>query len=200
MGGGKGVDEWKVEMSVIYGKRIRLRAVERGDVGKFHEWVNDPEVTRGLALYLPMSMRDEENWFEGLAKRDPHEKPFAIEAKKGRVWKLIGNCGVFDISTVSRSAELGILIGDKAEWNKGYGAEAMTLLLRHCFETLNLNRAFLRVYEDNARAVRSYEKAAFVLEGRQRQAVYKHGKYEDVLFMSVLRSEWAARAKKTKEK
>ena len=182
-------------MSVIYGKRIHLRAVERGDVEKFHEWVNDPEVTRGLALYLPMSMRDEENWFDGLAKRDLNEKPFAIEVKKGRAWKLIGNCCVFDISTVSRSAELGIMIGDKAEWNKGYGSETMTLLLKHGFETLNLNRIFLRVYENNARAVRSYEKAGFVLEGRQRQAVYKHGKYEDVLFMSVLRSEWDSRKK-----
>jgi RimJ/RimL family protein N-acetyltransferase len=108
---------------------------------------------------------------------------------------LIGNCGVFGIELTHRSAELGIMIGDKSEWNKGYGAEAMTLLLRHCFETLNLNRAFLRVYEDNIRAVRSYEKAGFILEGRQRQAVYKNGKYEDVLFMSVLRSEWDKRMK-----
>lgn len=182
-------------MSIMYGKRIRLRAAEREDVGKFHEWVNDPEVTRGLALYLPMSMQDEMNWFEGLSKRDPHQRPLAIEVRKGKAWKLIGNCGVFDIELTHRSAELGIMIGDKLEWNKGYGSEAMTLLLHHCFETLNLNRAFLRVYEDNVRAVRSYEKAGFVLEGRLRQAVYKHGKYEDVLFMSVLRSEWASRMK-----
>jgi RimJ/RimL family protein N-acetyltransferase len=182
-------------MSIIYGKRIRLRAVEREDVQKFHEWVNDPEVTRGLALYLPMSMQDEQNWFEGLAKRDPNQRPLAIEVRKGKAWKLIGDCGVFDIELTHHSAELGIMIGDKSEWNKGYGSEAMTLLLRHCFETLNLNRAFLRVYEDNVRAVRSYEKAGFVLEGRLRQAVYKHGKYEDVLFMSVLRSEWASRMK-----
>lgn len=182
-------------MSIMYGKRIRLRAVEREDVQKFHEWVNDPEVTRGLALYLPMSMQDEQNWFDGLAKRDPHEKPLAIEVRKGNAWKLIGNCGLFDMQLTNRSTELGIMIGDKSEWNKGYGSEAMTLLLQHCFETLNLNRAFLRVYEDNVRAVRSYEKAGFVLEGRQRQAVYKNGKYEDVLFMSVLRSEWASRMK-----
>ena len=78
-------------MSIIYGKRIRLRAVEREDVQKFHEWVNDPEVTRSLALYLPMSMRDEENWFDGFGKRDPNEKPLAIEIRKGKAWKLIGN-------------------------------------------------------------------------------------------------------------
>jgi RimJ/RimL family protein N-acetyltransferase len=195
VGSGGYVDEWKVEMSVIYGKRIRLRAVEREDVKKFHEWVNDPEVTRGLAMFMPLSMREEENWFEEQLKRDPKEKPLAIEVKKGRAWKLIGNCGVFGISATHRFAELGIMIGDKGEWNKGYGSEAMTLLLKHGFETLNLNRIFLRVYADNIRAVRSYEKAGFILEGRQREAVYKHGKYEDVLFMSVLRSEWASRKK-----
>lgn len=182
-------------MSVIYGKRIRLRAVEREDLPKFHEWINDPEVTRGLVLNMPMSMRDETDWFEGLAKRDPLQKPLAIEIRKGKAWKLIGNCGVFDIEPANRSAELGIMIGDKGEWSKGYGAEAMTLLLQHCFETLNLHRAQLKVYAENVRAVRSYEKAGFALEGRMREAVYKHGKYDDVLVMSVLRSEWLSRKK-----
>ncbi len=182
-------------MSIIYGERVRLRAVERDDVLKFHEWVNDPEVTRGLAMYLPMSLADEENWVNSLANRDQKEKPLAIEVRKGKNWKLIGNCGVFSIDSVNSSAELGIMIGDKTEWNKGYGSEIMSLLVRHCFETLNLNRAYLKVYTENIRAVRSYEKAGFVLEGRLREAVYKHGKYDDVLIMSVLRSEWTSRNK-----
>ena len=182
-------------MSIIYGKRIRLRAVEREDVQKFHEWVNDPEVTRGLMMNLPMSMRDETDWFEGLAKREMSQRPLSIEIRKGKAWKLIGNCGVFGIESENRSAELGIMIGEKSEWNKGYGAEAMTLLLRHGFETLNLNRIALRVYSENVRAVRSYEKAGFVLEGRMREAVYKHGNYDDVLIMSVLRSDWTLRMK-----
>jgi RimJ/RimL family protein N-acetyltransferase len=195
VGSGEVVDEWKVQMSMIYGKHVRLRAVESVDVKKFHKWVNDPEVTRGLAMYLPMSMTDEENWFNSFAKRDAREKPLAIEIRKGKNWKLIGNCGVFDIESVNSSAELGIMIGDKSEWNKGYGSEVMILLVRHCIETLNLNRVSLRVYTDNVRAVRSYEKAGFVLEGRLREAVYKFGKYEDVLIMSVLRSEWLSRKK-----
>ena len=195
MGSGKVVNEWQVQMSIIYGERVRLRAAEHEDVKKFHEWVNDPEVTRGLAMYLPMSLTDEENWFNSLAKRDPKEKPLVIEVRKGKTWKMIGNCGVFDVEPVNSSAELGIMIGDKSEWNKGYGSEVMALLVCHCIETLNLNRVFLRVYTDNIRAVRSYEKAGFVLEGRLREAVYKFGKYEDVLIMSVLRSEWLARKK-----
>ncbi len=182
-------------MSIIYGERVRLRAVEREDLQKFHEWVNDPEVTSGLAMYLPKSMQDEVEWFDSLMKQDPHKRPFSIEVRKGKSWKLIGNCGAFSMDVVSRSCELGIMIGAKEEWNKGYGAEAMTLLIKHGFETLNLNRIFLRVYAENVRAVRSYEKVGFVLEGRMREAVYKHGNYDDVLFMSVLRSEWQSRTK-----
>jgi RimJ/RimL family protein N-acetyltransferase len=182
-------------MSVIYGERVRLRAAERADVEKFCVWVNDPEVTRYLSLYLPMSRVDEENWFEAMTKRDQREKTLVIEVRDGDGWKMIGNCGVFDIDPVNSLAELGIMLGEKDEWNKGYGTETMVLLLRHCFDTLNLNRVYLRVYAENLRAKRSYDKAGFVEEGRQREGVYKHGKYDNVVIMSVLRSEWIARKK-----
>jgi len=182
-------------VSIIYGERVRLRAVEREDVKKFYVWVNDPEVTRHLSLYLPMSTVDEENWFDSMTKRDQSEKALAIEVRDGNGWKMVGNCGVFGIDTVNRLGELGIMLGEKDEWNKGYGTETMTLLLRHCFDTLNLNRVFLHVYAENLRAKRAYEKAGFVEEGRLREAVYKHGNYDDVIVMSVLRSEWILRKK-----
>lgn len=186
-------------MSIIYSERMRLRAVEREDLKSFHVWLNDPEVTRGLALYLPLSMADEESWFNFISQRNPNERPFSIEIKKGKNWKLIGNCGFHALETQNRCGEVGIVIGDKSEWNKGYGAEAMRLMQKHGFETLNLHRVFLRVYSDNIRAVRSYEKVGFVLEGRLREANYKNGKYEDVLLMGILRAEWASLNKK-KEK
>ena len=185
-------------MSVIYGERVRLRAVEKRDVEKFYEWVNDPEVTEGLALFLPMSMRDEEKWFENLAERPREERPFAIEIRDENDWKLIGNCAFFGFEWPSRSAEVGIMIGKKSVWNHGYGTEVMGMLLRHGFETLNLHRVFLRVYSTNVRAVRAYEKAGFVQEGRLREAVYKHGRYDDVIMMSALHSEW--NEKRDKEK
>jgi diamine N-acetyltransferase len=176
-------------MSIIYGERVRLRAVEREDVKKFFEWVNDPEVTFGLSLYLPMSMTDEEKWFERA------EKPFAVDVRAGDGWRLIGNCTFFDIDTVVHSAEIGIMIGDKSIWNQGLGTETMSLLLRHGFETLNLNRVALKVYADNPRAIRTYEKAGFVHEGTMRSAVFKRGKFGNVHMMSVLRGEWEARKK-----
>lgn len=182
-------------MSIIYGERIRLRAVEREDVKKYFEWVNDPEVTYGLSLYLPMSMTDEERWFERASNRAPDEKPLAIEVRAGDGWRLIGNCTFFDMDGVAHSAEIGIMIGDKSVWNQGLGTETISLLLRHGFETLNLNRIALKVYSDNPRAKHTYEKVGFVHEGTLREAVFKHGKFCDVEMMSVLRSEWEAHSK-----
>jgi len=180
-------------MSILYGKRVRLRALEREDVPKFYDWVNDPEVTAGLALNLPLSRLDEDKWFEQMMQRPQEEKPFAVEIRDGEAWKMVGNCGFFAIDWVSRAGEFGIMIGNKSIWGQGYGTETVGLILRHGFRTLNLNCIQLKVYADNVRAIRAYEKAGFVHEGRMRQAVYKNGKYQDVLLMSVLRVEWNAR-------
>lgn len=182
-------------MSTIYGERVRLRGAERSDLEKFIVWVNDPEVTAGLTLFLPMSSVDEEKWFEDAMQRSQEQKPLVIDMKDGDGWRLIGNSSFFDFDWVARSAEVGIMIGDKSIWNQGYGTEVMTLLLCHGFRTLNLNRVYLHVFSENERAIRTYEKVGFVHEGRKRQAVYKNGKYSDILMMSVLRAEWDAKNK-----
>lgn len=180
---------------MIYGKRIRFRAPEREDIPTFVEWLNDPDVRRGIAVFLPMSLAREEKWFDTMIARPVETHPFAIELKKGRGWILIGTCGFHDIDWISRKAELGIMIGDKRQWNKGLGTEAMELLLQHGFETLNLHRIYLKVFADNKGAIRSYEKAGFVHEARLREAHFGEGHYKDDLIMSVLRSEWRERNK-----
>jgi RimJ/RimL family protein N-acetyltransferase len=178
------------EVKMIYAERIRLRGVEKTDLPFFVEWLNDPEVTDGLGMFLPLSSTDEEKWFEGIGGREPAEKPFVIEARHGEAWRVLGTCSLFGIEWSNRVAEVGLFIGDKSVWNQGYGSEVMHTLLKHGFETLNLNRIWLRVHADNPRAIRSYEKVGFKHEGRYRQGVYKKGKYIDVLLMSVLREEW----------
>lgn len=183
---------------MIFGDRIRFRHAERSDIPIFVGWLNDPEVRQGIVLYLPMSQAEEEHWFENMLKRSPDERVLCIEVRQpvaeGQVesWKLIGNCGFFEIDWRNRSSELGIIIGEKSFWNQGYGGEAVLLLLKLGFETLNLNRIFLRVFETNPRAIRAYEKAGFTHEGRLRQAEYQDGRYIDVLVMSILQEEWGA--------
>lgn len=175
---------------MIIGQGIRLRAIEREDLPRFVTWMNDPEVRQGLNLIYPLSMAQEERWFEQMLQRHPAEQVLGIEVEIGGVWTLIGTCGLHNVDWVNRQAELGISIGDKAFWNRGYGRRAVRLLLRHAFNTLNLNRIYLRVYETNPRAIRAYEHAGFTLEGRLRQARFQNGHYVDELIMSILRSEW----------
>ncbi len=97
-----------------------------------------------------------------------------------------------DLNTRHRRAELGIVIGEKAYWGQGYGSDAIRTLLRFAFEEMNLHRVYLRVYEDNARGIRAYEKCGFCIEGRLREANYRKGRYHDELIMGVLRGEFTA--------
>lgn len=175
---------------MILGERIRFRAMERADLVHFVDWINDPEVRRGISSFLPLSLVREERWFEDMLKRPVEEHPFALEIQQKKKWVLIGSCGLFDIDWISRKAEIGIMIGDKRQWNKGYGTETMRLILKHGFETLNLHRLYLKVFDTNPGAIRAYEKAGFVLEARLREAHFADGAYHDDLIMSVLRSEW----------
>ncbi|RME07861.1 MAG: N-acetyltransferase [Anaerolineae bacterium] len=178
---------------MISGEGIRLRAVEEVDLPLFVRWLNDPEVRRGITVYRPLSLAAERRWFEAALQRPPDERPFVIEVCSQGEWVAIGNIGLHRIDWRNRSAEVGIMIGEKEYWNQGYGRAAMRLMLSHAFDTLNLQRVSLQVYANNPRAIRSYEKSGFVLEGRLRQAHYQDGVYHDVLVMSVLRPEWQDR-------
>lgn len=180
---------------MIFGERIRFRGVEQDDLATMVKWMNDPDVLQGIGVYLPFSMLDEQDWFDKMHARPPEEHNLAIEVKElspqdEETWKLIGTCGFFNFDKRNACAEFGIMLGEKAYWNRGFGSEAVRLLVHLGFHTLNLNRIYLRVLETNPRAIRAYEKAGFVHEGRQRQADFRDGKYIDLLVMSILYNEY----------
>jgi RimJ/RimL family protein N-acetyltransferase len=181
---------------MIIGERVRFRGVERNDIPRFVEWLNDPEVQEGILIHHPMSQAEEEGWFDRMLTRPVDERVMGIEAREetpeghDETWKLIGTCAFDKIDWRVHAAEFGIMIGDKSYWNRGYGTEAVRLLVKHGFTKLNLNRIFLHVFETNPRAIRAYEKAGFNLEVRQRQAEYRHGRYIDVLLMGILKQEY----------
>jgi len=169
----------------ITGKKVRLRAIERSDVPTFVRWLNDPEVTQYLAMYMPMSQAREERWFEAqLEDRDGFI--LGIEALDG---KLIGNLGLDRIDWKNSNAMLGIVIGEKEYWGQGYGTDAITAMLGFAFQQMNLHRVYLPTYEYNTRAIRCYEKCGFKHEGRMRQAHFCDGRYHDELVMGILREE-----------
>lgn len=183
---------------MIIGERVRFRAVERADIPKFVTWLNDPEVIQGLLVHYPISQADEEGWFERMLTHPTDERVMGIEARETTQdsntdsWKLIGTIAFDHIDWRVHTAEFGILIGEKSDWNRGYGTDAVRLLLQHGFNTLNLNRIYLQVFATNPRAIRAYEKAGFTVEVRERQAEFRNGQYIDILLMSILRDEFTA--------
>jgi len=170
----------------IQGKRVRLRAIERSDIPTFVRWLNDPEVTQYLLMYMPFSQAQEERWFESHLN-DSSSHIFGTETPEG---KLIGNIGIDEIDWKDRKAVLGIVIGEKEYWGQGYGTDAIRALLRFAFTNMNLNRIRLSVFDYNERAQRCYRKCGFQLEGRLRQAHFSDGRYHDELVMGILREEF----------
>lgn len=175
---------------MLIGERVRLRGMEKSDLPAFVRWLNDPEVRRNLDMFIPLSMGQEEKWYADVLNRPIEEHPLCIEVKTDHDWVFVGNLSFIQIDQTNRSAEIGIVIGEKKFWSQGYGTEAMRLMVKYGFENLNFNRIFLRVYEINPRGKRCYEKAGFNIDGRLREARYLEGEYIDVFMMSILKSEW----------
>ena len=178
---------------MIVGSRVRLRPIERADLRQFVAWLGDPAVHASLALAVGPGPAQEERWFESTLALPAAEQPMAIEAREDDgEWRLVGSIGTHGIDWRNRSSEVGLVVGDRGAWGRGFGTEAMRLLLGHLFSTLNLHRVWLRVFADNARAIRMYERLGFRLEGRQRDGDFRDGGYRDVLLFGILAPEWLA--------
>lgn len=170
------------------GKKVRLRPLSMDDLDNVMKWVNDSDVTRTLMTgRYPMTRESEREWLEAHVKPSTTEIHYAVETLGG---DYLGGVNLFRVWSVERHAELGIVIGNKEQWGKGYAREAIQLLLKYGFEQLNLHLIYLHVYADHPRAIHLYESVGFKHEGRLRDRVYREGKYHDFLIMSVLRSEW----------
>lgn len=180
-------------MPHIFGERIRFRAAEKEDIPIFVRWVNDEDVAENLLFATPISLHEEQQWYETMMKKQASEHVLVIEIKDPQTevgFIPIGTCQIHDINWRNRSAEIGIMIGEKSYWDQGYGTEAMQLMVDHGFKTLNLHRIWLQVFAKNKRGIRAYEKAGFKYEGTYRQAEYQHGQYQDIHLMSILKDEW----------
>jgi RimJ/RimL family protein N-acetyltransferase len=177
---------------MIEGKLVRLRAVAEADLDRYVVWMNDREVTLGLNMRYPLARAAEEEWIRGrTSKPGAYDNVFfAIDTIDG---VHIGSINFHIARPESRNSRLGIMIGDKAYWSKGYGTEAMLTFLRFGFDEMNLHRIDLTVDATNERAIACYRKCGFVEEGRLREARYQRGAYGDQLVMSVLRDEFYER-------
>lgn len=176
---------------MIRGNRLYLRAIERDDLERCHDWINDEELRATLAQRYPMSLAQEADWIERTTRgQDPSRLIFAICLFEGD--RHIGNCGLEAIDRDNAVATFGILIGERDCHGKGLGEEATRLLCRFGFDELNLHKIRLDVHAGNARAIRTYERVGFRKEGLLREENFRRGGYIDVIRMGLLRGELTA--------
>ena len=173
---------------MIDGKNIRLGPLKKEYISYYVKWFNNPEMTQYLGMIRPMTLENEEQWYENAIKNQ-NAVYFAILLIDEGKEQLIGNCAV-DIDWRNKLGHLGITIGEKDLWGKGYGTEAMQLLINYSFQTLNIHKVELQVYDFNTRAIKSYTKLAFKEEGILRKSHYVNGKYVDLIVMGILKDEW----------
>ena len=177
---------------IFTGKLVHLSAVDPEEMSKaLSRWNRDSEYTRLLNMSVrPLnSAKGIQKWMdEMIAETSPSEYFFTIRALNED--QLIGGMFLEVVDWSGRDSSVAIFIGEREYWGKGYGTDAMRLLLQYAFYELNLRRVSLGVFEYNPRAIRSYEKVGFCHEGRMRQYLNHEGQRWDIRFMGILREDW----------
>jgi RimJ/RimL family protein N-acetyltransferase len=177
---------------IFTGKLVRLSAYDPDELSKaLARWNRNSEYSRLLSSSLmPMpSPKSAASWIEKeVLEFSPASYFFSIRTLAED--KLIGDLALDVVDWSGRDAFVGLGIGETEYWGKGYGTDVMNVLLRFAFMEVNLRRVTLTVFEYNSRAIRSYEKAGFRHEGRERKVLNRDGQRYDILFMGILREEW----------
>lgn len=176
---------------VLEGQRVRLRRHRPGDLPAIERWYRDAELAR-LTRYQarPMTTAEVERFFRTrLLSVDA--LAYAIEELRPR--RLIGFTTFSALDADNGSVLFHITIGERDAWGRGLGTETAELMLEHAFDRLKLHRVGLSVFAYNTRAIRSYEKAGFKVEGRLRDAILRDGRYWDEVQMGILLDDWEAR-------
>lgn len=176
------------------GELVRLTAEEPDARAKTEvHWQRDSEFHR-LADMDPAMMVSEKalkEWFEKQTEKGFESKRYSFSVRTLNEDKFIGFFGLW-VDLIHSEAWVGIGIGERDFWGKGYGTDMMKLCLQYAFTELNVYRVSLGLHAYNPRALKSYEKAGFLLEGRTRKDTRREGRYTDGLWMGILREEWDA--------
>lgn len=177
---------------MLKGNRVTLRAVRREEMELYWKGSQDVEyeLLGGGDPPRPLTLEGWQKWFdEKIAARQDESDEFGIEADD----KLIGSIGLRNYHREARTCDFGIGIFDRNYWSKGYGREAIDLILGYAFRLRNLQRVHLTTSSNNERAIRCYLACGFVEEGRLRRQIWCNGEYVDEVHMGILVEEWVAK-------
>jgi RimJ/RimL family protein N-acetyltransferase len=175
------------ETTKLTGEKVELRRHDPRNYTLYGSWYADPEVWRLTNWAAPMSRREVVRLFEERSKSRT-EDSYAIHPRGQET--PIGVISLMNISEANSSADLSIIVGPREERDRGYGTEAISLLLDHAFGELGLHRVGLSVFEFNEPAISAYEKLGFRHEGRLRDALNRDGTFHGAFLMSMLAPEW----------
>jgi RimJ/RimL family protein N-acetyltransferase len=169
---------------MLIGTKVTIGPFVPEDYAAMYCWANDVVAARLDGTFRPVNLGDVVHQCESVGK-DPSRVMFAI--RKRAETAIIGYLHIQNISSVHRSADLGIRIGNENNRGNGYGTEALTMALDYCWRHLNLNRVGLIVFRNNPRAIGAYKAAGFLVEGRLKKFFFIDGAWVDVLIMAALR-------------
>jgi len=166
--------------------KIYLRALEKSDINETYlSWLNDPEVTKYMETgRLPVTMEQLEKYYEEITNSPNHVIFAIIETETD---KHIGNITLNDINWIHSNANLGIMIGEKDCWGKGYGTEAIRLITDYAFMKLNIMKVWAGMYADHKASIRAFEEAGFTKEAELRNELYLNNEYHNKVIMSIMR-------------
>lgn len=174
---------------LLRGTHVVLRKPTPQDVVSFTEWGSDMEYARLLrrGWVIPPSMDAMQSWYGQMDKSD-NEIPFSIFTRDDD--RLIGMMVINNIFWQARHCSFFIGIGDPADRGRGYGVDSLRVLLRYCFQEMNMQAVRLEVIGYNDQARHAYERVGFKHDGVLRSFVFRDGVYYDIDCMSILRDEW----------
>lgn len=170
---------------MIAGEHVILRAFEREDAERCYRWMNDPNIVRTLKSRYPIAFSNEVEWLDRAMGSSQTERHFAIEKKDDR--SHIGNASIHDIDWVSRTAWFGLFIGEPSAWNRGFGSDAISALMRFAFDEMNLQKLRINVFDYNDRAKHVLLARGFVQEGKLSRDFFREGLFHDIVLLSVFR-------------
>jgi diamine N-acetyltransferase len=169
---------------------IYLRELTRADIGIINEWRRDKKVQSSLVSpFRYVNIETDDKWFNDyLAGGRANNVRCAICLRKTK--EIVGVVYLLNIDYVSRSADVGMMIGKKELQNKGIGVFALKIMLDHAFIDLNLHRVYSAPLEYNDRSIKVAEMLGFRREGTLRESAYKEGKYHNQIVMGLLKHEY----------
>lgn len=170
----------------ISGDKIYLSPICKDDIEIYTKWINDVSITDNLGFTCQQIGIEKET--EALESMIKDGYNFAIIRREDN--ELLGNLSFMNVNQINRTAEVGIFIGEPSNHSKGYGSEAMRLLLKYGFDTLNLNNVMLKVFDFNKAAIACYEKIGFKKIGERRNSYFVRGAYHNQIFMDILAEEF----------